>query len=586
MSKARRTPAERPRRRIGLMSEFGRFAPNRVFLAVLAGALSGCLYALAIPLILSALHGPENGLAYAGAEVHRFLGFQVSHVRLATFFALFCVLILITRASAAIIVARVSMELSASLRERLCQRVARSSYPELEALGQARLTVAVTDDVRRIIGGAEVVPQLLINGVMLIGIFGFLCYINTHVFVFVLEALVFGVVTFHIPVLFANRHFHRARQLYDTLEKGVRGLILGIKELQLDRHKRERYFEQVLRPCERELLGAEKRAMTTLLAANSYGDLLFFFAIGAIAFVFVNYHEISSQDLVAVVMVLLYISGPIAVILNTLPRMSMAAVSLRKIEEILGELPEHVEAERPLRERRWHNLSFASAGYQHRTDKAHDGFTVGPLDFTIRKGEITFIVGGNGSGKSTLCKMLSLHYPSATGHIQFDDQVLDVECVDDYRQNIATVFSDYYLFDRLLTPVDDTHLAKANGYLQELAIDHKVQIKDGIFSTTDLSDGQRKRLALVVSFLDDKQLYLLDEWAADQDPVFKKVFYTQILQDLKAQGKAVVVVSHDDRYFHVADQLLIMEDGKIIEKRRGDGASHLTGAEAVAAMPA
>ena len=586
MSKARRTPAERPRRRIGLMSEFGRFAPNRVFLAVLAGALSGCLYALAIPLILSALHGPDNGLAYAGAEVHRFLGFQVSHVRLATFFALFCVLILITRAAAAIIVARVSMELSASLRERLCQRVARSAYPELEALGQARLTVAVTDDVRRIIGGAEVVPQLLINGVMLIGIFGFLCYINTHVFVFVLEALVFGIVTFHIPVLFANRHFHRARQLYDTLEKGVRGLILGIKELQLDRHKRERYFEQVLRPCERELLGAEKRAMTTLLAANSYGDLLFFFAIGAIAFVFVNYHEISGQDLVAVVMVLLYISGPIAVILNTLPRMSMAAVSLRKIEEILGELPEHVEAERPIRYREWHNLSFAGAGYQHRSDKAHDGFTVGPLDFTVSKGEITFIVGGNGSGKSTLCKMLSLHYPSATGHIQFDEQVLDGECIDDYRQHIATVFSDYYLFDRLLTPIDDAYLAEANRYLQELAIDHKVQIKDGIFSTTDLSDGQRKRLALVVSFLDDKELYLLDEWAADQDPVFKKVFYTEILRDLKAQGKAVVVVSHDDRYFHVADQLLIMEDGKIIEKRRGDGASHVTGATAVAAVPA
>jgi putative ATP-binding cassette transporter len=182
----RRNPDQRPPRRIGLMSEFGRFAPGRVFLAVLAGGLSGCLYALAIPLILTALRGPDAGLAFAGAEVQMFLGFEVSNGRLAAFFALFCVLIMITRATASILVARVSMDLSADLRERLCQRIVQSSYPQLETLGQAKLTVAVTDDVRRIIGGAEVMPQLLINGVMLVGIFGFLWYINTQVFLFVL----------------------------------------------------------------------------------------------------------------------------------------------------------------------------------------------------------------------------------------------------------------------------------------------------------------------------------------------------------------------------------------------------------------
>ncbi|MDQ3288750.1 MAG: cyclic peptide export ABC transporter [Pseudomonadota bacterium] len=585
MNLRRGKSAEQPRQRIGLMSEFGRFAPNRVFLAVLAGGLSGCLYALAIPLILVAINAPDAGLSYGGADVQRFLGFEVGQPKLAAFFALFCLLILITRAAAAIIIARVSMELSVSLRERLCLRIAQSPYPQLEALGQAKLTVAVTDDVRRIISGAEVMPQMLINGMMLVGIFGFLYYINTHVFVFVLQAVAFGVVTFHLPLIVASRYLRRARQLYDTLERGVRGLILGVKELQLDRHKRIGYFDQILAPCQRDLLRAEKRAMTTLLAANSYGDLLFFFVIGAIAFVFVNYHAISGTDLVAVVMVLLYITGPIAVILNALPNLSVATVSLRKIEEILGDLPEQAETERQLRKRPWRTISFAGASYRHRADHADDGFTVGPLDFAIRKGEITFIVGGNGSGKSTLCKILSLHYPTATGRILFDEQVVDADCIDDYRQDIATVFSDYHLFDRLLSPMDEEKLAEASRYLRELAIDHKVQIKDGVFSTTDLSDGQRKRLALVVSFVDDKELYLLDEWAADQDPTFKNVFYNEILLDLKAKGKAVVVVSHDDRYFHVADQLLIMEDGKIIEKRLKQGVSHKTGAVAAVAMP-
>ncbi|MFC3653324.1 cyclic peptide export ABC transporter [Dyella humi] len=563
-----RLRADRPRSRVGLLSGLGRFAPNRVFFSVLLGALSGCLYALAIPIILSSLREPDDGLTYAGAIVTRVAGIEVSHVRLAAFFMLLCVLILISRALAVTIMARVSLDLATRLRNRLCRRIVRSAYPQLELLGQARLMVAVTDDVRRIVAGAEVVPQLLINGVTLLGLLAFLSYIDTRIFVFVLEAVVFGIITFQIPVLIANRYFRIARQLHDSVEKGVRNLILGVKELQIDRQKREGYFSQVLEPCDRKLLAAEKRAMTTLFMANSYGDLLFFFAIGTVAFVFVNYHEISSGDLVAVVMVLLYITAPITVILNMLPRMSMASVSLKKIEEVLGELPEEDEFEQPLCERHWQAISFDDASYRHRNDKAHDAFVVGPLSFSIRKGEITFIVGGNGSGKSTLCKMLSLHYPSTSGCITFGEHAVDTSSIDDLRQGIATIFSDFHLFDRLLCPVDEEKLVSINHYLREFELDSKVQVLDGVFSTTDLSDGQRKRLALVVSFVDNKQLYLLDEWAADQDPVFKKVFYTEILQDLKAQGKAVVVVSHDDRYFHVADQLLIMEDGKLVEKRR------------------
>jgi putative ATP-binding cassette transporter len=560
--------SKEPRRRLELISGFSHFAPNRVFLSVLLGALSGCLYALALPLILSSVGKTDGGLAYARATVTRILGLDVSHARLAGFFLLICLLILVTKASAAIIMTHVSLDLSAKLRDRLCRRIVQSDYPQLEALGQARLMVTVTADVRRIVSGAEVVPQLLTNGVMLLGLLSFLCYIDTHVFIFVLEAMAFGIASFQVPILFANRHFRAARELYDAVEKGVRDLVLGVKELQIDRQKREEYFSRILIPGDRELLTVEKRAITTMFLANSYGDLLFFFAIGSVAFIFVNYHDISSSDLIAVVMVLLYITAPIAIILNALPRMSMAKASLRKIEEILGELSEQHESDQPLRERHWDHIAFEGATYRHVDEDPQEGFVVGPLDFSIHKGEITFLVGGNGSGKSTLCKMLSLHYPPASGGIRYGEHAVDRESLDDLRQGIAMIFSDFHLFDRLLCPVDDAKLALIDHYLRRFGIDDKVHLRDGMFSTTDLSDGQRKRLALVVSFVDNKELYLLDEWAADQDPAFKKVFYTEILQDLKQRGKAVVVVSHDDRYFHVADQLLMMQEGNIVEVRR------------------
>jgi len=567
---------ERPRRPISLMSGFGRFAPNRVFISLFLGALSGCLYALAIPLILSSVSKPDDGLAYSTAAIVRIIGIDVSHARLAGFFLLVCLLILVTRALAAIIMTRVSLDLATALRHRLAYRIVRSTYPKLEDLGQSKLMVTLTADVRVIVAGAEVVPQLLTNGVMLAGLLAFLSYIDTRVFIFVLEATAFGVVTFQLPVMLANRHFRRSRKLYDDVEKGLRGLVLGVKELQLDRRKRDGYFSKILVPGDQDLLATDKRARTILFVANSYGDLLFFFAIGTIAFVFVNYHSIAASDLIAVVMVLLYMTTPISIILNALPRLSMASVSLRKIEEVLGELPENVEVERSLQPRPWNKVSFDKVTYKHRSSKSHESFVVGPLDFSVEKGQITFIVGGNGSGKSTLCKILSLHYPPESGQIRFGDHQVDEHSGDDLRQGIAMIVSDFHLFDRLLYAVDDDQLALINHYLKKFGIADKVSVNDGVFSTTELSDGQRKRLALVASFVDDKELYLLDEWAADQDPAFKKVFYTEILQDLKARGKAVVVVSHDDRYFDVADQIIIMEEGHIIEQRR----VRIAGAEA------
>lgn len=202
-------------------------------------------------------------------------------------------------------------------------------------------------------------------------------------------------------------------------------------------------------------------------------------------------------------------------------------------------------------------------GPMHPPHQPETGFVLGPISLTLRSGEITYIVGGNGSGKSTLAKLLTGLYLPQTGSIHLNGVLTTDHNREWYRQHFSAIFSDFYLFDRCLG-FDQVNLdQKVEHYLRQLQLSHKVQVKDGVLSTTRLSQGQRKRLALLVAYLEDRPIYVFDEWAADQEPLFRDFFYREILGTLKERGKTVVVITHDDRYFHLADHLIKLDYGRV-----------------------
>jgi putative ATP-binding cassette transporter len=185
------------------------------------------------------------------------------------------------------------------------------------------------------------------------------------------------------------------------------------------------------------------------------------------------------------------------------------------------------------------------------------------LALTLRPGELLFIIGGNGSGKSTLAKLITGLYIPETGEIQLDGKLINQQNREWYRQHFSVVFSDFYLFERLLG-FDNADLDRqAQEYLKQLQLDHKVKVEQGRLSTTALSQGQQKRLALLTAYLEDRPIYLFDEWAADQDPLFKEIFYTQFLPQLRDRGKTVLVISHDDHYFYLADHMIKLDYGMV-----------------------
>lgn len=217
----------------------------------------------------------------------------------------------------------------------------------------------------------------------------------------------------------------------------------------------------------------------------------------------------------------------------------------------------------PLAGRSQKCLKLVGVNHSYHREKEDRSFMLGPFDLCLPSGELVFLVGGNGSGKTTLAMLLIGLYAPEAGEIRLNGTPVDEENRKHYRQNFSVVFSDFYLFESLLGLSASEIDAQARECLVQLQLNHKVQIENGTFSTRELSQGQRKRLALLTAYLEDRPFYVFDEWAADQDPLFKKIFYTQLLPKLKARGKTVLVITHDDRYFHVADRIIKLDDGKL-----------------------
>lgn len=546
------------------LSTFSKKAPNRVFIAICLGALAGVFYSALIPLVLSSI-SPDNSGISTGNTVEEFFFFDVTNYKLAGVYIAACLIILVMRSASEIILVRVSSEVSRDIRKRFYERIAHAPLVDLERIGSAKLIGSINIDVPRIVSGGTVLPALLISSITLLGMLSFLMYLNVEVFKLVIMAIFIGALCYQIPMMIGGRIFHRSREAHDELQHSIRGLIYGIKELKLDVKKRAAYFDKNLHAQELKILKHDKLANTVVRTTMSFGDLICFFVIGAVSFVFINYHAISKQELVGVIMALLYVTGPVAIMLATVPTVTIASISYKKLNKLLQSIPSEQCNSELVDLPPWETLKFSNIEYQYPSYNDEPGFKVGPLNFEICKGQVSFIIGGNGSGKSTMSKLLTMHYTPTAGKLLFGKTLVTSENIVSCRSLVGAIYSDYHLFDEFLIDLSDELRLKAEKYLEMLQLSHKVKIQDGRFTTIDLSDGQKKRLALLVSLLEDKEFYLFDEWAADQDPEFKDIFYKEILLNMKKAGKAVVVISHDSAYFDVADQILVMDRGQLKE---------------------
>lgn len=274
------------------------------------------------------------------------------------------------------------------------------------------------------------------------------------------------------------------------------------------------------------------------------------------------------------VIVFLYMTGPVNEILGGVPQLVHIRISWQRIQQMLRNVEHYVETKEqaavtidpfkgPIQ------LQLNSVLYKYKnTEGEANGFVVGPFEMEFNSGEIVFIAGGNGSGKSTFSKLISGLYEPDEGEILLNGKKVSS---DELNQYYSAILSDFHLFDRLYGIQTEGREEEIEQYLKLLELHDKVGVKNGYFTTTRLSTGQRKRLALLITQLEDRPILLFDEWAADQDPHYRRFFYEEMLPQMRAKGKCVIAITHDDQYFHLADKLIVMEMGKIrIETTKED----------------
>lgn len=484
------------------------------------------------------------------------------------------------------LLARFAQKSISQLRYDMIKKILGVPLRQLEQIGAPAILVALTDDVFNISQALLAIPLTTVNAALVAGGAIYLGWLSWKLLAAMTVVILLGGISYRLLMRTAFRYLHLAREEESRLYRHFRSLTDGIKELKLHRSRRGKFLSENVLQSTEAFQKHNVAAEYIFVVAQNWNYILLYVLVGLILFLLPTFENVSVNTLTGYVITILYLMGPMAGVLSSFSLFSRAEVALEKVEK-LGVTLAACDAEndsQPANTQPLEKLELINVVHTYRTDTEDRDFVLGPVSLHFQPGELVFLAGGNGSGKSTLAKIITGLYVPENGEIRWNGHVVNNTNRDEYRQLFSTVFSDFYLFDSLLGIHSPDLDAKAQKYLADLNLHHKVKITNGTLSTTAVSTGQRKRLALLTAYLEDRSFYLFDEWASDQDPQFKSVFYTRLLPELKARGKTVLVITHDDQYFHMADRLIKLDYGQIsqITDQREEKVVALVEEEAVA----
>ena len=447
------------------------------------------------------------------------------------------------------------------LRSEFIKRILDTQVERVEQLGSASLLAGLTSDVRAITIAFVRLPELVQGIILTFGSAAYLAWLSSKMLAVTALWIVITIWGGFLLVSRVYKHMAVLRETEDKLYNDYQTVLEGRKELTLNRERAEHIFNQMYVPDAKEYRHHIIRADTFHLSAVNWSNIMMLGAIGLVFWMANSLGWADTNVAATYSLTLLFLRTPLLSAVGALPTLLSAQVAFNKLKKF-DLAPFKPEFPRPQAFPNWQTLELRNVTFRYQ-DSA---FSVGPLNLTIRRGELLFLIGGNGSGKSTLAMLLTGLYQPQSGEILLDGRALSAEKPEDYRKLFSAVFTDVWLFDRLLGPEGQpANPALVEKWLAQLQMSHKLELQDGKILNLKLSKGQKKRVALLLALAEERDIILLDEWAADQDPHFRREFYQVLLPLMQEMGKTIFAISHDDHYFIHADRLLEMRDGKLSE---------------------
>lgn len=465
-------------------------------------------------------------------------------------------------------VSRMMQKIIHQLRIDLSRKIIQAPYEEIEH-NQSKLIPILTTDIDKISAYMGTLPSVTTGLATVIGILGYMVWYSpllslATILLFVVVALLTVVA---LPLI--RKYADGSRSYLNDLFAKFEGLVLGVKELTLNRKFSKSFIDDRILPTSETQMKYYLKENVISSVFNRSTDMVLLLGMGALIVIVFQTGFVTLDFFGNYLTLVLFTLAPLSTGTGFLRSLKHIEVSFKHIEEVGISLEPSFSYDREIVNEDWTSksplieLNDIEHSYYHADEDEH--FMLGPIDFNVTKGETVFIVGGNGSGKTTLAKIILGLYKPKAGEISYKDEPITEETLSFYRSRFSAVFTDSYVFQEL-DHIDEEYLnQKGDELIELLELSKKVKIENKKFSSKRLSDGQKKRLSLISSILEDKEIYLFDEWAANQDPYFKEIFYNKILTYLKEKKKTLLVITHDDRYFHLADRVMKLRDGKLAQ---------------------
>lgn len=525
-----------------------------IIVSIIMGLIAGTSATFLIPLIIKiAREGTQNNYLlslffFLGLLSARALSVIMSSVLLIT----------------------LSQNVVMKLRIILSEKIIKLDLPQIERLGEARLLACLTEDIPFIAMAFSEIPSISINIATLVICITYICFISIHLMWSTLLIMVVGLGIYTIFAGKGHEYFKKSRETHDTLYEHFKTLTKGFKEIKINQERRVYFLSNEIGGTCKKDFNYNIRAQKMYALADGLGQLFFFVPVGLALFVFLPLNIVSPENIVVYIFAIIYCIGPVGALVNMIPLMARANVASSRIDQLMRLLdgsnknthPDFAIARRD-KVKRINKLELNEITYMHEGNNGDSGFSIGPLNLELNAGDIVFLTGGNGSGKSTLVKLIAGLYFPKKGDLKLNGIKVTKNNIEWYYRHFSVIFSDCFLFQNLIGTDEKEISHEARKYLKKFRIDNKTRIHEGKYTSLALSDGERKRIALISTLLEDKDIYVFDEWAANQDFKFKEMFYADILKVLKCRGKIVLVVTHDDQYYKFADHIVRMDYGKI-----------------------